>query len=105
MTLAYFFNPDLNLTEMDHPLQFISVPALTPVRAFIMSRKLGNSTPIRPLIAATLKKKKNNIFLVSFISGVYLSYINKMIKFKKKPLNFLMQPLQFLIPGKVWGIP
>jgi hypothetical protein len=26
-----------------------------------------------------------------------------MIKFnKKKPLNFLMQSLQFLIPGKVW---
>jgi hypothetical protein len=26
-----------------------------------------------------------------------------MIKLTKKPLNFLMQSLQFLIPGKVWG--
>jgi hypothetical protein len=27
-----------------------------------------------------------------------------MIKLTKKPLNFLMESLQFLIPGKVWGI-
>jgi hypothetical protein len=46
--------------------------------------------------------KKNFVFVS--ISGLYFNPINKMIKLTKKPLNFLMQSLQFLIPGKVWGI-
>jgi hypothetical protein len=30
--------------------------------------------------------------------------VNGNVVCKKKPMNFLMQSLQFLIPGNVWGI-
>jgi hypothetical protein len=63
--------------------------ACTSFRAFIRSRR--NSTPI----PGYFKKKKN-------WDCTYP--INKMIKLTKKPLNFLMKSLQFLIPGKVLGV-
>jgi hypothetical protein len=60
------------------------------VRAFNRSRR--NSTPI-PHLAGFLKKN----FFLSPLSVDCHYPINKMTKLKKKPMNFLMQSLQFLI--------
>jgi hypothetical protein len=68
-----------------------------------LSLGAGKIRPLFNLSSWLLKKNKNKIIFLS--PSVDCTYpINKMIKLTKKPLNFLMQSLQFLIPGKVWGI-
>jgi hypothetical protein len=57
------------------------------------------STSHRRVLKKNYYLKKN-----CFCLHQWIVLINKMIKLTKKPLNFLMQSLQFLIPGKAWGI-
>jgi hypothetical protein len=63
-----------------------------------------NSTPIPPIITGCFSFLffLNFKFFFFFFCLLYQWIVNKIITLKKKPLNFLMQSLQFLIPGKVW---